>query len=250
MPGVSGDRPPQISVFQAGLIIGNSLASDNLERRFQLNDALVWQKRSHRVRVGIDWEWNHDRNLVWNSDPVTMTLHRPDRVESYNARVRPELRIPLPAAFATIEDILQLPIRTLTIGVGDPRVPQEDGTDFRRWNTVWLYAADAWRLHDRLTLDVGLGWGFDGVLNNDLSKPLLLAPILGADRLGPTRNNWSNFSPAAGLAWTVSSDRRTVVRAAAGRFYRPQGLTSSMDAERAALGPPGIGRQVFAGARS
>jgi hypothetical protein len=39
----------------------------------------------------------------------------------------------------------------------------------------------------------------------------------------------------------------TVVRAGAGRFYRPQGLTSSMDAERVALGPPGLGRQTFGG---
>jgi hypothetical protein len=246
-PGCLGIGTPQITVLQAGLVIGNSLATDNLERRLELNESLVWQRGSHRVRVGVDWERIHDRNLVWSSEPVTMTLFSPDRVRSYNAQVAPELRIPLPAAFVTIDDLLQLPVRSLSVGIGDPRVPQEDGTDVRRWNTVWLYSEDTWRLRDTLTLTVGLGWGFDGVLNHDLRKPHLLAPILGADRLGPTRNTWSNFSPTAGFAWTVSSDRKTVIRAAAGRFYRPQGLTSSMDAERAALGPPGIGRQTFAG---
>lgn len=245
--GCLGIGTPQITVMQTGLVIGNSLATDNLERRFELNDSLLWQRGTHRVRVGVDWERNHDRNLVWSSEPVTMTLFSPDRVRSYNARVAPELTIPLPAAFVTIDDILSLPVRSVSVGVGDPRVPQEDGTDVRRWNTVWLYAEDVWRLHDRLTLNLGLGWGFDGVLNNDLRKPPLLAAILGADRLGPTQNNRSNYSPAAGLAWTVSSDRKTVVRAAAGRFYRPQGLTSSMNAERATLGPPGIGRQTFTG---
>ena len=117
----------------------------------------------------------------------------------------------------------------------------------RRWNTVWLYAEDAWRLHDRVTLTYGLGWGFDGVLNHDLSKPALLAPLLGSDGLGPTRPAWDNFAPAAGVIWTPSSDRKTVLRAAAGRFFRPHGLTSSMDAERVALGPPGLGRQLVPG---
>ena len=119
----------------------------------------------------------------------------------------------------------------------------------RRWNTLWLYAEDAWRLHDRVTLTYGLGWGFDGVLNHDLSKPALLAPLLGSDGLGPTRPAWDNFSPAAGVIWTPSSDRKTVLRAAAGRFFRPHGLTSAMDAERVALGPPGLGRQTRAGER-
>ena len=49
------------------------------------------------------------------------------------------------------------------------------------------------------------------------------------------------------MIWTPSSDRKTVVRAAAGRFFRPHGLTSAMDAERVALGPPGLGRQLVPG---
>ena len=88
-----------------------------------------------------------------------------------------------------------------------------------------------------LTLTFGLGWGFDGSLNHDLEKPPLLEPLLGSDGLGPTRRVWTNFSPTAGIAWTISPDKRTVFRAGGGRLYRPHGLTSSMDAERVALGP-------------
>jgi hypothetical protein len=169
-------------------------------------------------------------------------------VRAHNTRpdVSAEQRIPLPLAFDTIEDILQLPLQTMTIGVGEPAVPQENGGPTRRWNTVWLYAEDAWRLRERVTLTYGLGWAYDGVLNHDLRKPALLAPLLGADGLGSTRRNWTNFAPAAGLAWTLSEDAKTVVRVAAGRYFRTSGLTSSMDAERVALGPPGL-RQNFAG---
>ncbi len=49
-----------------------------------------------------------------------------------------------------------------------------------------------------------------------------------------------------GLAWAPSADGKTVVRAGAGLYY---GLTNllALDAERAALGPPGVGRQSFSG---
>ena len=96
-------------------------------------------------------------------------------------------------------------------------------------------------------LTYGLGWGYDGVLNHDLHKPPLLAPILGADGLGPTRKIWTNFAPMAGVTWALSSNRETVLHIGAGRFFRTQGLTSSMDTERVALGPPGSVRQNFPG---
>jgi hypothetical protein len=152
----------------------------------------------------------------------------------------------MPAAFRTLDDILQLPLQTVTVGIGDPRVPQENGGQVRRWNALWLYFQDTWRIHHRLTLNYGLGWSIDGNLNYDLRKPALLAPILGADGLGPARKQWKNFSPALGLAWTPSSNGKTVVRAGAGLFY---GLLNSftLDIERAALGRPGLGRQTFPG---
>jgi hypothetical protein len=247
MPGVPRHRRAAITIQQAGLTIGNSSALDTLDRRLELNDSLVWQKRQHRLRFGADWERNRDRNLGWNNEPVAISLFSPDRVRAFDARASPALFIPLPATFHTIDDILQLPIRTVTIGVGDPGVPQSDGSAFRPWNTVWLYSEDVWRFRDRLTATFGIGWGFDGVLNHDLSKPALLAPILGAGGLGPTKNNWGNVAPAAGLTWTATPDGKTVVHAGAGRFYGTEGLTSSMDAERVALGPPGLGRQTYAG---
>jgi hypothetical protein len=247
--GCLGLGRPQIAVALTGLIFGSSSAIDTRERRFHLSDSMTWQARAHRVRVGIDWEHNRDRNLTWTSDPVSMTLYSPARVRAFNVRpgTLPDERIPLPTTFATIDDILRLPLQSMTVGIGEAGVRQEDGGFTRQWNTVWVYADDVWRARDRLTLTYGLGWGADGPLNHDLQKPLLLAPLLGGDGLDPTRRRWTNFSPAASVIWTASSDGKTIVRAAAGRFYRPFGLTSIMDAERVALGPPGLGRQLISG---
>lgn len=243
--GCLGVGRPSITVQGTGLVIGNSSATDNLEGRFELHNVLSWQKGRHRITFGADWERNRDRNLIVANDPVAMTLFAPDRVRLHNSRSAPDIAIPLPAAFETIEDILRLPVMAFTVSVGDAGVRQENGTAFRTWNTAWVYAEDAWRLHDRVTATYGLGWSFDGVLNHDLRKPALLAPILGDGGLGPTEHNWRNFAPAAGVAWTASADGRTVVHARAGRFHGPHGLTSSMDNERVALGPPGLGRQQF-----
>jgi hypothetical protein len=240
---------PSITILQSGVVMGNSTAIDNHSRRLHLNDSITWQRSTHRVRVGVSWEHHRERNLVWANDPVTITLYSPDRVRAHNAQpgLPAAQRIVLPAAFRTLEDILRLPVHSIAVGVGNPGVQQADGSDTRRWNTVWVYADDVWRLHRRVTLTYGLGWGVDTALNPDLRKPTLLAPILGADGLGPTRNNWLNLSPAIGMAVAPSSRGTTVLRAGAGRYYRPHGLMSSLDAERVALGRPGLGRQNFPG---
>jgi hypothetical protein len=245
-PGCLGIGAPSITIQQTGVAFGNSNETDNLEGRFHFVESLTWQRGAHRVRLGADWERNSDQNLIRQNDPVSMTLFSPDQVRTYNAGVPPGPQIPLPASFNTLDDILQLPLQYLTIGIGDPGVPQQGGGIARRWNTVSLYGEDAWRPRERLTLTYGLGWSFDsGIFNHDLSKPALLAPILGSDGLGPTRSNWTNFSPVLGATWTPSDDGRTVLHASAGRYFGPQGLTSSLDNERVALGPPGLGRQTY-----
>jgi len=97
-------------------------------------------------------------------------------------------------------------------------------------------------------LNYGLGWNIDRNQNYDLAKPELLAPILGADGLGPTGKQWRNFSPSLGLAWSPSRDGKTVIRAGAGIFY--DFLTQPpLDPERALLSQPGLGRQNIIGSK-
>jgi hypothetical protein len=222
------------------LFIGRSTVNFNLSRRFHFNDSMTWQRSAHRARFGVDWEHNRGGALFYSNEPATISLFSPDYVRASNAN------IPLPAAFRTLDDILQLPLQTVTVAIGDVRVLQENGSRVRTWNTLWLYFQDTWRLRERLTLKYGLGWSFDGNLNYDLRKPALLAPILGAGRLGPTRKQWRNFSPALGLAWAPSPDKKTVVRAGAGLYYALMGFFG-LDYERAALGPPGLGRLTYPG---
>src|SRR5258708_23425472 len=79
----------------------------------------------------------------------------------------------------------------------------------------------------------------DGLLNSDLRKPPLLAPLLGVGGLGPTSRQWRNFSPVLGLAWAPPADGKTVIRAGAGLLYGRQGTALQVDAEGRLPGPTG-----------
>jgi len=237
-PGCLGIGAPDITIPQASLEIGRARISYNLGRRFHVNDALARQHGTHRARFGVDWEHNRGGLVQPLINPL-ITLFSPQQARQAN--------IPIPAAFNTVDDILQLPLQTVMVAVGDdPRVPQEGGGKVRNWNTLRLYFQDTWRLRPRLTLNYGLGWNMDRNLNYDLSKPGLLAPILGPSGLGPTRKQWKNFSPLLGLALTPSSNGKTVIRAGAGIFYDFL-FPPFLDTERALLSPPGPGQLTVTG---
>ena len=237
-PGCIGIGAPAINIPQTGLFIGNSSFNFNPGRRFHLNEIATWQRSTHLVRFGGEWEYNRSEPLGWANEPATLTLFSPAQARQYN--------LPLPAAFRTIDDILQLPLQSVTVSVGDPRVLQEDGGSIRHWPAARLYVQDTWRVRPGFTANYGLGWTIDRDLNYDLTKPALLTPLLGKNGLGPPQKSWSNLSPVFGLAWAPAHLAKTVIRAGAGLYYEP--LTSpGLDGERAALGPPGIGRQSFSG---
>lgn len=237
-PGCLGLGAPAITISQAGLSLGSSTYDVSLARQFQFTNAVTWQRGRHRLRFGVDWEYHRGGNTVWQNEPASITLFSPQQARQYN--------LPSPGSFNTLNDILQLPLQSFTVAVGNPQVPEEGGGTVRRWNTASLYFQDTWRLPEGLAVNYGLAWNMDRDLNYDLRKPALLAPILGTDGLGPTRKQWKNFSPVVGLAWAPAADRKTVLRAGVGIFYDSL-ISVSLDPERAVLGPPGLGLQTFSG---
>ena len=209
---------------------------------------MTWQRGTHRVHVGVDWEYNRGGHLVWSNDPATLMLFTPDQVRTYNQApsTTPSLRIPLPASFKTLNDILQLPLQSVTIGIGDPRTRQANGSLVRTWSTERLYVQDTWRLHERLTLNYGLAWSWTGIRTTTLVSLHFWLRFWATSGLAPTRRHWKNFSPSVGLAWAPSQDRRTVIRGGAGIYY-DFFFQNQIDAERALLGPAGSGRQTVLG---
>jgi hypothetical protein len=248
--GCLGLGAPSITVADTGLTLGSVGTVTGLARRYHWSDLLAWQKGVHQFRFGADWEYLRSGNLTINNEPATIVLFSPRRVRDYNAlpSTPPGLRIPLPASFPTLPDILQLPLQSVTVGIGSARVLQKNLGDTRTGDIVHLFFQDTWRLRPRLTFNYGLGWTLDDEINYDLSKPAYLAPILGSGGLGPVRKNWTNFSPLMGLAWSPGRDGKTVLRAGGGIYYDFL-FPGNVDTERYSLGPLGTGRRNIPGSR-
>ncbi|MCI0624818.1 MAG: carboxypeptidase-like regulatory domain-containing protein, partial [Acidobacteria bacterium] len=82
--GCLGIGAPAISV-NPDLFIGNSTTTRLLGRRLHVNDVVAWQRGSHRLRFGGDWELNLGETVDTGNQPVTMTLYSPQQVRDFNA---------------------------------------------------------------------------------------------------------------------------------------------------------------------
>ncbi len=131
------------------------------------------------------------------------------------------------------------------------------GLAFHHWYQG-LYAQDAWRATERITVNAGLRWepysgqqieagsvahfSPDGFRQGVKSTQFVNAPAgftyfgdPGYDRQSGFKMQWWNLAPRLGLAWDVSGDGRMAVRASYGIAYDfPAGETWF----NAAAGPP------------
>jgi carboxypeptidase family protein len=224
------------TVADAGVIFGRSMPSAIAGTRYQLSDVLARQKDRHRLRAGFDWE--HSSGVTSNPDIswTQMTVSSPSAAPQ---------SLPLPALFTSVADIWRLPLKSYETTAGSAVVPWSGFSDYRRLDVFRVFAADSWHAGDRVTVNAGLGWSLEpNGLNTDLSKPDLLAPLLGAGGLHPPRVSYRDVAPGAGIVWAVAADRTTLVRAGIGRYIDPVSSTNltNLANERLALLPLGVGR--------
>jgi hypothetical protein len=222
-------------------------------RTFQTVSNLTWLHGTHRLRFGGEWEHLSLNSIHEFYDPPQMVLWGPtDLLRSEASRPLFEA---LPATLKdpaagppTLSDILQLPLRSFLIGVGNPMQPgpyhreEASSPDLMRF-----YFEDSWTMRPSLTLTFGLAsLSRTNIFNQDLQRPAYLAPILNG-ALNPPHRGTTSLEPRAGLAWNVRHNGATVVRGGAGiyhddvDFFRPY-------LERGPLGPAGNGRVIVDGA--
>ena len=115
------------------------------------------------------------------------------------------------------------PVLTYLQAATVPGVPPERlGLQDLGTQEVGAFLQDSWRPHERVTLDVGLRW--DGTWHPDVfvqPEDTFFAPYLddpGFPSSGRIPDDFDNFQPRFGLAWSVTGDDRTVVRVNAGSY--------------------------------
>jgi hypothetical protein len=102
----------------------------------------------------------------------------------------------------------------------------------RQADSTGAFIDDTWTLSDRLTFDIGLR--FDNMTAkygegamfepfetpDDIRNPVKTRTREGTDDIF----DFDTWSPRLGLAWTLTEDRRTVLRAHVGRYFAPMGV--------------------------
>jgi hypothetical protein len=236
---------PQININGTNINVGNtSNATQGRDLyRFTLVDTFTWVKGDHRLRFGGEFEHAPGTGFWGFCDPACNVGFSPEFIRGLAPAATIGALFPrLPTSISTGDDLLNLPFAGGVVGVGDPGQPPPFNVDKAKVNQrLRVYAQDTWRVRDRLTINYGLAWNFESTLvNRDLDKPAYLAPLYGSD-LSPTENNYNNFSPAFGFAWTLDDESKTVVRGGAGLYWETELLWRRLR-ERAAIGPIGNGR--------
>jgi len=206
----------------------------------QLLDTLTWQHNRHLLRLGGDWEHVSLHGYRGVYEPAQMTLWGPTNL------LQSPLYNDLPASLKdptapppTLEEILQLPLRSFTTGIGNVSLPGPYHSDSASHSNLWrFHAQDSWSVRRDVTLTYGAAYSYQtNVYNQDLKRPAYLAPIFGGD-LRPPHRGASVIDPSAGLAWNVRNKGKTVIRGGGGIYHDKIYFFVPL-LERGALGPSG-----------
>ena len=183
--------------------------SDNLD----MSESLTWQQARHQWKFGADVQRNR---FLYRDNNNTGGLFRFDGTQSRDA----------------LADFI----------LGRARSMQQASpldTD-QRYTVVGLYAQDAWKMHSRITLNLGLRWEsfpawreqygkLTSFVPNARSTRFPTAPagtVFPGDAAYPYQADRNNFGPRIGVAWDVFGNGRTAIRTSFGCFFEP--LTAEM----------------------
>jgi Carboxypeptidase regulatory-like domain/TonB dependent receptor len=138
-----------------------------------------------------------------------------------------------------LADFLAGDVERSSIAVGDP-------TRLVLVKTFALFAQDAWQVSQKLSLNYGLRWDYEGPMGNDKrdlsvfdpSKGGLVFQGAGIDSVYP--KDFHNFSPRVGFAYKVGQKGDLVVRGGIGVYFDTPNLNPFLDNRPANGAPNGL----------
>ena len=224
----------------------------------ELVETMEWQKGTHRIRWGIDFERMYTAYHPWNNcSPACIDVVAPEFVPLLGGSYFPAGSFAnVPSLINSTAAIENLPIFGLPpiesysgigIGNGSWPGPYEPGTGEYN-NRIHPWVGDVWKAKPNLTVNFGLGYDIEtGLFPSNLPLPQYLAPILEGQTggvpygLGAPQTNKKNFAPMIGFAWAIDKSRKTVIRGGGGMYWDTVDVWYQFKSD-AAVGPPGDGR--------
>jgi hypothetical protein len=208
---------PQIDIAGYGLF-GREifLPSRIIERHFQFMQTLTYTSGRHALKFGADI--NPVRDNVHSETffsgrfsfgqvvPLAQLMITATGDPNFPATLAAQLTA---AGQSQLVPNISAPITALqAYNLGLPSFYQQGfgNPDWITWTKRYnFFVNDTWRVHPRLTLNLGARYELE--VNH---------PLVGTDP--------NNIAPRVGLAWTLTEDARTVLRAGYGLYYSQNNL--------------------------
>jgi hypothetical protein len=198
--------------FPNGVTIGQSVNTPQTteQHKYQFRDDLTWTKGRHELKFGASFIYEPTLDITFSTGQQPLFVHLAD------SRTSPISSISFNGAIGGA-------------GGSEARIPN---------NQYSAYVQDAWRLTDKLTLDLGVrydlvtGFAFDqsqNIVYQELqaaaargvfSSSSLPCPCPGFEDFGkePAEDK-NNIAPRAGFTFDAKGDGSFVLRGGAGRYY-------------------------------
>jgi hypothetical protein len=200
--GLSGAPVINISGFGQ---VGGSSPLGRIDKTWHVTDTLSYSTASHQVKLGgevrralLDIFYDSSKRGSFTFDGT---------VGPWKSATN------LNAAQRALADYLAGYLSTATILRGPTRHNYYQ-------NSFDLYAHDTWTLSPSVTINYGVRYTYQGVLGASDQPLTTFFPdrgLVSVDQLYP--KDWNNIAPRVGVAWTPEASKKTVVRAAYGRYF-------------------------------
>lgn len=213
---------PQVRIGGYQIIAGQLSTADTSSQSIDIAERVQWVKGRHAMRFGFD-------------------VRRPESTNRNNGFYS--------VFYPNLTAFINNAASSATI------LPNQEDRTFSNWNTGFFFQDD-WRATDKLTLNLGLRYDYNTVLEEaegfatnyvgGTGPNLVGGDFTGVgDRLyNPDKNN---LAPRVGFAYDLFGSGRTVVRGGVGLFYA---LTTISTSQTALSNPPGPGVYILSASPS
>jgi len=193
--------PTATSQLQVGYIFpsfsyGYGYEEDGVERRWEANDVLSWQKGSHTLRFGYDIDFVPFIDASATNIQGTYTFSTDQLFNPGN-----------PASLAALKNAT---LYTASI----PPI----ATSIKTWE-LGFFAMDDWKVRPGLTVNLGLRYDLELGAFNEHVNPATFPKAIPFQGDPSKRGDKNNFGPRFGVTWDPFNKGKDVFRGGFGIYY-------------------------------